>query len=248
MMSLSKSRGNISIVVAVLVLVVAAAIALMIFSFSGNDNHSLVADNKVVALINGEEILGSEINSLYSQARLNFEAQGENLLENYKREGFSDREAKNEITLILTDELINNRLIMQYARSQNISVSEEDINVYFEQILSQTGGEDNLMRFLSEESVSLEEFMLNLEEELMYSSFINEYFNADNEEISEEEILIAYEQVVSFYNQNEIDEEIPSLEDVRQELVFNLKQEKLNQSFHTFVSDLRSEADIEIFI
>jgi len=154
-------------------------------------NEPSLEDNSVIARVNGVEIHALELNDRYLRDR-------EDLI--------SDPQALRRLQKIALDQLILERLILQDARKQNITVEPGEVIALLQNQYSSVG-EEAFLKQLEEHGISLEQFKDNLENELVINKYNDALINRFHEEIT-----VTAEEVSEYYETHKNDFDISSVQ------------------------------------
>ncbi|GEM01735.1 SurA N-terminal domain-containing protein [Halolactibacillus halophilus] len=181
-------------------------------------------EDKVVLEVNGEEISGKAYNTAYVDTK-------RYLLQN--NQDVSDSDMLKQQTI---QTLQSNTLVRQDAESMGIKVTEEDVATALEETKSQFETEEAYQQALEQLAYTETGFKASLQTQLLQQQYLEEAI--DVEEVTDAE-------VEEYYNQmKEQSDDIPALEDVRDQIVTQLEQSKVQQAFQQKVTALTEEADI----
>ena len=205
-------------------------------SLTGNEESvalEQVADDQVVAKVDGEEIMGSQLNSQTDLMMRQF--------------GFTmtdiDAETLQQIRSQAIESLINTKLITKSAKAAGMEVTAEEVQAEFDKIVDSVGGQEATDVRLEQMGLTTEEFKQTLISDIL----IQKYLDA---EIDEGEIVISDAETQAFYDQ--IAEtgaaDLPPYEEVQAQIVEQLKFQKQQSSLVTLVEELREEAEVEILL
>lgn len=117
-----------------------------LFAFSASLHAERQVLDKVVAVVNDEAITQSEIDLFL---RPLYEQYSKDLREDKLFEAMTDARKK------LLSQMIEDRLVFQEAKTQNISIPEEEIDAQLQQLKSKFKTEDELEESLSREGLTL---------------------------------------------------------------------------------------------
>ncbi len=134
------------------------------------------------------------------------------------------------------DSLISKELILQEAKKQNITVSEDEINGEITKIEEslKTQGSD-LTSALALQGQSMADLRENIK------------VRKTMEKLLGEKIVVSDEEISSFYDQNKTYFEEKSLEEVRDQIVEQVKEQKLANEIDPWLTDLKANANINYF-
>ncbi|WP_226037097.1 SurA N-terminal domain-containing protein [Aquibacillus saliphilus] len=188
-----------------------------------------IDEDKVVATVNGEEIIGKKYNQMYSQTLLMFQQYGQDT---------SNTEQVKEQTIT---SLIEQELLLQETDSKGIEVSDSEVEDSLEQIKSQFESDEQFKEQLT--TLNLTED--SLKEQLAYEIRLNQYMAEEvpDIEVSQEEVDAYYEQLKSQQG-----EETPPLEDVQDQIENELVKQQRSNALGTIIEDLKEESEIETLI
>ncbi|MEX0920029.1 MAG: SurA N-terminal domain-containing protein [Candidatus Pacearchaeota archaeon] len=208
---------------AVLISVIAIVIiAAGIFYFTGNTTQ--ISQGEVVATVNGEEIRSGEV----EQTQQSSASQGQQL---------SEEEA--------TEQLINQKLLVQEAESKGYSVSTEDVEQRIEAQASQQGQTlEDVKNEIESQGFSYDELIESQKENLMLQNYLQDAMENQVESVPEEELKEFYNQNKEMLTQGAQGQEAPEFEEVKEQLEMFLQQEQQQQVIGSIIQELRANADI----
>lgn len=187
--------------------------------------------NTVVAVVNGEEIINSELSTSIQQFGQAAAAQGVDL---------TDPDAQVEIRSQALDVLINTELLKQDAEKRGIVVTDEVVDERLESIKVEIGGEEVLTERMNELGIGTEKLFQDIKAELLISELLDLVFSEANLEVTEEEVNSVYE------NAGGTEAGLPSLEEVRGQVEAQIMSSKEQAAIDDYLAVLKDEADIEI--
>ncbi len=165
------------------VLLLALLMAFALIGCGSNEEEEVSED--AIAVVNGEEISRETFEQVLAMYQVGYEAEfGEDVWEMTIESGETVLEAlKQEVSQIL----ILERLVIQRAEEQNLSVSEEEIDAAMEPYM-----EDLALVELMEDGTLDEEFIRGQLKKELYAEKYQEWYLSENE-VTEEEIEEFYE-------------------------------------------------------
>ncbi|MCT2537225.1 SurA N-terminal domain-containing protein [Aquibacillus koreensis] len=190
-------------------------------------DEELVDEEQVVVTVNGEEVLGSYYNMMYSQTKT--------ILTQYGQDT-TDLDMLKERTL---DAIVQQELIAQEADEIGVEVSDEEVQNQLEQTKSNFETDEEYQNALEELDMTEEGLKQQIVYEIKREQFIEQ--EIPEAEISDEEIQAYYDEVAS---QNE-NEEFPALEDVEAQIREQLAMEEQQSQLNEIVQQLEEESEIE---
>ena len=142
---------------------IAFAIFLLFSQIAVSSESSVV--EKIVAVVNGEVILLSEIETTLSPLRKQFQAayEREELVENLTR-------AREEIL----NKLIDTKVLLQEAKSRSIEVSPGEVKAMLENVKKTFTSEDKFKQALEEQKITLAKFSQRLENQLCIKRLVDQ--------------------------------------------------------------------------
>ncbi|MDL4840565.1 SurA N-terminal domain-containing protein [Aquibacillus rhizosphaerae] len=199
---------------------------------SSSDNTELerVAEDEVVATVNGEEIMGSKYNTMYNQTLMMFNQSGQD---------GTNADLVQEQTL---SSLIEQELLRQETEELGIEAPNSQVDERFEQIKSQFKSEDQFQTQLTELEMTEE----SLRNQLAYEIKLNQYIEQEvpEVEVTDEEVKSYYDQLVSQQGEGEA----PALEEVEQQIRNQIANQKQQSKLASVIEILKEESEIEKLI
>ncbi|MCZ0702132.1 hypothetical protein J2T56_001534 [Natronobacillus azotifigens] len=188
----------------------------------------LLADDEVVAIVNGEEILGEQYNISYLDVKNYFLQQG------------GDVEDLDLIREQAINFLISEAVLIQDALDKGITASEEEIDQLIAHTKETYPSEEEYEQALENHAHTEETFRRELSYQLIQQQYANQEF--PDIEVSEEDIKEFYAQL------EEQMDDLPELEEIRPELETQLEQNESQRLMAERIETLREQADYEILI
>jgi len=135
--------------------------------------------------------------------------------------------------------MIDKKLILQEAEKQNLSPTQEDIDAKRKEIVDQVSGgdEENFKQILSSQGLSEEDFSEELKIQIVAEKMLS-----DNVEVTDEE----FNQFVE--NNPDLLENAEDQEAAAASLREQLKQQKLQTEYSTWIENLRKDANVVNFV
>jgi hypothetical protein len=184
-----------------------------------------LADDTSVAIVNGEEINGTDYNPIYSQVKSTMYQYGQDV---------SDLDSiKNQTVNILIDQA----LVKQDAEAKGIEVTEEEAQEELNTI-KESGNEEDFTALLEQYNMTEEDFKNQLMDDLLTIKYVAEF----DVEVSDEEIQEYYDQL------KEQNQEIGELEEVEGQIKEILVNEKQSEQLRVKVEELKEGAEIETLV
>tara|TARA_B100002051_G_C16737999_1_gene642460 strand:- start:2349 stop:3143 length:795 start_codon:yes stop_codon:yes gene_type:complete len=186
---------------------------------------------KVVAVVNGEEIINADLQTSVDQFSQMAAAQGVDI---------TNPSAQAEIRSQSLEVLINTELLLQEADNRQIEIAQSELDARLDDIVEQMGGQDALDTRMVELGIDAETLRVDIEEELLIQELLDQVFVEASIEVTEEEILEVYDTAGG--------EEggLPALEEVREQVQAQIITSKEQSAIDAFIVDLKEGSDIEI--
>ena len=189
-----------------------------------SDDETVDASS-VVLVINGEEVTGETYNDTYFNTK-------RYMMQN--SQDVSDTDLIKQQTLTT---LKSYTLLRQDADARGIKVTDEDVTEALEDTKAQFESEEAYETALTQLAYTEENFKQSLKEQLLQQMYMDEVI--ETEDVTEEEINEFYGLL-----EEQLDE-TPPLEEVREQIVMQIEQSKLQQAFLAQIEKLNEAAEIE---
>jgi len=149
-----------------------------------------------------------------------------------------DRELEKQGGQQVLESLITKSLILQEAKKQGVKINDEEINEKIGEIETQLESQgtdlDTLLQTQGQTRQSLEE---QIKIELIIGEILNEKVSVTDEEIKD-----------YFEENKELFGEEATFEEVKDQLEEELRQQKLNEKFQSWLEELKQKARIYYFL
>lgn len=196
------------------------------------DLFSIFANKTPVATINGVAVDRNAYEKNRQQIKANAQAQGVDV---------ETDEIASEIDNQALDTLINTELLRQTAERLEITVTSEEIQARYDQLVEQMGGEETLKTRLAELNIDSDGLQNDIESELIIQKLFAQAIDLSAVVVTDEEITEVFVQV----DQSQQAEKI-TLDEVREVIETNIRSSKEQALINEYLTSLRAEADIEI--
>ncbi|WP_227940421.1 SurA N-terminal domain-containing protein [Alkalihalobacillus deserti] len=187
----------------------------------------------VVATVNGEDIEKEMFVTTIEQQAMQVAMQGIDL------ESEEGVEYLEELKDQVLDQIINSKLIADAASNEGLEATEEEIDNGISELMAQNGleSEEQLQELLEAQGVQMDELRDDVKKNVKSSKYIEQ--KVTEIEISDEEIQAFYDEAI--VNATEDESQLPSLEEVRSDIEYQLQMESL-------ISTLKEKSDVTINI
>ncbi len=192
---------------------------------------SPVADDEVVAHVNGEALLGSAYNSVYDFVLMDMIQYGQNI---------NDEQVQSMIKEQALEIVIGNKLLVQDAANKGYEVQDNEVQEELKNIKSQFENEQAFQTALEQSNLTMEELELQIREDLMIEKYIEN--EIEKSEVSNEEVQNYYDQ---FFGGGE---DSPSFEEVEELIREMIQFQDMEAKLIELVNVLKENSDIEILI
>ncbi len=194
--------------------------------------------NEVVAVVNGKDIVNSELELSVQQFSQAAVAQGIDL---------ANPEAVAEIRTQALEVLVNTELLKQVAAEKGITVTDEDVEERLTVIKESLGGEEVLAERMAELGIEASKLEKDVHDELVIQQLLDEVFVDADVNVTEEEILAVYDEGLESFNINSDGEgEFPALEEVRDVIIEQVQAPKEQAAIDAYLSKLKEAAEVEL--
>lgn len=187
--------------------------------------------SKVVAVVNGTDIINSELDTSIEQFSQVAVAQGVDL---------TDADTQTEIRNQSLEVLVNTELLKQEARERGLSISDEEVDIRLNEIKIELGGEEVLNERMESLGIETDKLRSDVKDELLIQSLLDQIFAEKDTTVSEEEISTVYEEAGGS------DAGLPSLEEVSAQVEAQIRNSKEQEIIDGYLTQLKTEADIKI--
>jgi peptidyl-prolyl cis-trans isomerase SurA len=235
----NKKSSNLTFIIGA-VLIVGVVILAILFQLekegrsSTNIFGNFIASqeaNRVVAEVNGKELVNSDLAVSIEQFTQMAQAQGVDI---------TSETVQADIRSQSLDVMINTELLKQEAAERNIEVTEEAVAERLDAIVNQLGGEAQLEERMASLGIDEEKLQADIREEILIQNLLDEVFAESNLEVTEEEISAVYQTATDGA------EDVPALDQVRDQVEAQIRTSKEQEAVDSLISELREEADIQI--
>ncbi len=199
-----------------------------------------VEDDDVALRVNDREFTQAEFDQTIDQVNQEFQMYGMPADEDQIREQAIDR-------------MIQEALLLEYAEAEGLDVTQEEIDDEFNEIMMMYGSQSE-EEFLAQLEAEGFENRAEVEEVLELEVQINKLIDlySDQVEITDEELQEAYDDYVAqmedMQGSEGMDQEIPSLEDVEEDLRADVIEQKVTPLLLETIEEMKDEADIEVLV
>lgn len=215
-------------------------------SAAGNENMEMPEPDlddvpDVVAEVNGEDIAKEDFEAMFME-----QFQQQAMYAQMTGEEVNEDELKEQVV----DSLIDQQVFFQEADKRFPEASKDGVDELLEELMAgaEVDSKEDLIAMYEENGVTEEDLMENIELQVRINQLMDE--DIGEVEIKDKDIEEAYDEMVAQQeaaNEGaEEPEEIPELDEVKDAIADNLKQQKEAEAFQVIIDDLRDQADIKV--
>ncbi|WP_068672114.1 SurA N-terminal domain-containing protein [Oceanobacillus sp. Castelsardo] len=194
-----------------------------------------VDKTKTVAIVNDNEILGSDYNSTLVSIQQQMLQMGQDP---------TSKETLEQMKEQTIDSLVGQTLLLQDADKKGYKVSEADIKKQLDEMKKQFKTEKEFEDVLKESGMDMKTIETQIAANMKLEQYVEKEVPAS--EISDEEIQKMYNQLSE--QGKTTGQEVPKLEEVKPQIEQSLQQQKQQEKIVQQVEKLKKNADIDIKI
>ena len=234
-----RKRSITTYVVSGLIVLIMALGLIFVLEKQGRINTGLfsgiIADMKAkapAAKVNGVVIPMSDLDSGVKQLSEMAKMQG---MDSTSEEAIAGFRAE------AIETLINGELLRQVAIEKGKEATPEAIDARFNEISEGIGGREELDKRMAEFGINEANLRRDIENEILIQGLFDSEVNKDSIEVTDEE-------VAALYNEANANGDLPPLEEIRDQVVEQIRNDKYQQKVTAYIEDLKSQAEIEVLI
>lgn len=194
-----------------------------------------VDEKKTVAVVNEEEISGSDYNSALTYTQGQMQQMGQDP---------TSKEAAEQVKNQTLDSLVGQTLLLQEADKKGYKASEADINKRLDEVKKQFKTEKEFDAALKKSGMDMKALKTQIADDIKLSQYVEKEVPADK--VTDEEIQKTYEQYAE--QGKAAGQEVPKLEKVKPQIEQSLQQQKQQTKLSQRVEELKKNAKIDIKI
>ncbi|MBM7662652.1 L-fucose mutarotase/ribose pyranase (RbsD/FucU family) [Bacillus mesophilus] len=192
-------------------------------------------ENKVMATVNGEEILKSDYDLLFQDTAATYAQQGMDV-------NTLDEEMKKQLETQILDQLINTELLIQQANTEGFKPEEGEVNDSLEEMKAQFEDEEKFKQALEENNLTEASLKERIVSELQITSYLE---SAVGEiKVTDEEITAVYDQYKQAMESQE--QEVQELETIKAQLEEQATMQKRQEKISEIIEQLRNDNEIVV--
>lgn len=212
-------------------IVLASVLAILILVGAGTYVYNTqYKQGGIVAVVNGTKIYRNTFDENYALFEGSATQQGIDL---------SDEAQVSEMRTQVLNGLIDNALILSAANKSGITVSDEQIEEMYQELVTQIGSQEELLKRMEEVGLSEAKLRSNIKDRIIADSYIEQETDIENVTATEEEVKEFAQKLTDGGM------ELPPLEDIRPQIEAQILAEKKQQMVTELLDKMRSEANID---
>lgn len=194
---------------------------------------NLSIGGNTAATVNGEKITKTDLDLRFEQLKEANQLQGVDL---------SDEKAVTEIKKQMLNDMISEKIILQNAMKSGISSSQADVQSAYDQLITNFKTKEDFEKELVSRKITEQEVKDGIAKQMILSKYIEQKVDLKNVSVTDAEIKALYD------NYSSKQENMPKLEEIKDQLGNEVKQQKSRAMVLDFVENLKKDADIKIFL
>jgi hypothetical protein len=197
--------------------------------------EQLVDKNKVVAVVNDEELTGEDYNGALTSIQSQMQQMGQDP---------SSKESTEQVKAQALDMLVNQTLILQKAKEAEIKAAKAEIDEKYSSFEKQYGGEKEMKKVLKDQNMDVKTVKEKIAESIIFEKYLDKVAPAGK--VTDKEIKEYYDQAAT--TSKEAGQELPPLEEASKKIEGIIKQEQQQKLLAAHVEELKAAAKIELKI
>lgn len=194
-----------------------------------------VDENKVVAIVNDEELKGEQYNAALASVQGQMQQTGQDP---------SSKEAAAKVKEQVLNSMIGQTLILQKAKEEKITATDKEIDERYKSFEEQYGGEEAMNKALKAQSMDAKMLKAQIADSILFEKYQDKVVPA--KEVTDKEIKAYYDQ--SAEQAKAAGQELPPLEEAKEQIKGILQQQQQQELLAKHVEELKADAKIEMKI
>lgn len=194
-----------------------------------------IDENKTVAIVNDEEILGSDYNTALASIQGQMQLMGQDP---------TSKQASEQAKKQSIDSLVGQTLLLQEANKNSYEVSKADINKQLDELKKQFKTEKEFEAALKQSGVDIKTLETKIADDIKLKQYVEKEVPAGK--ITDEEIQQMYDQYAEQGKSS--GQEVPKLEKIKPQIEQSLHQQKQQEKLAQQIEKLKKKATIDIKI
>lgn len=191
----------------------------------------------VVAEVNGEELAKDDFIELYTGQFQQMQAQSQTTGQEVDQK---------KLRTQTVNAMVDTELLVQEADSRGITASQDELDAALQELATanQMQTADEALAALKEQGLNEDEVYSQLKTQVRLDKLIAE--ETGDIEPTEDELRDLYDEAVAQQKQSGAEDELPSFEDAKPQLIEQATSQKQSEAYKTIVDGLREDANITI--
>lgn len=227
-----KSKHKKIILFAVILLVIISAVSYFLPDKFNVLSILNLSNSSLVAVVGGEKITKKDLSDRVEKNKEVFKQQGVDL---------SDEKVLEKINKQTLDEMINEKVLLQNAKKEGITASDDEVSVAYDNLVSKFKSKDDFNKELSALSFTEKSLKENINKQIVLKRYVEKNTDIKNITATKEEIRNLYNS----YKTNQKD--MPNFEEIEKQLENEVKQQKIRVMVEAFIEKIKKETEIKIF-
>ena len=194
-----------------------------------------IEEKKTVAIINDEEVSGSDYNMVLSSLQMQMQQMGQDP---------TSEEAAKQMKEQIIENLVGQTLILQEANKKGYQASDDEVEKQIAEMKESYKDDNKFEDAMKQAGLDMTTLKNKTAENIQYMKYMEKEFPLV--EVTDEEIQAYYDQAVQ---QGSSDgQKLPKLEEVKPQIKQQLEQQKQQEQLTKKVEELKKKAEVDIKI
>lgn len=194
-----------------------------------------IDEKKTVAIINNEEVLGSDYNMVLSSLQMQMQQMGQDP---------TSKEAAKQVKEQTIDSLVGQTLILQEAAKKGYQASDDEVEKQLVKMKESYKDDNKFEDAMKLAGLDMTTLKAKTAENIQYMKYMEKEIPV--EEVTDEEIQAYYDQ--SAQQASAGGQKLPKLEEVKPQIKQQLEQQQQQKQLTTLVEELKKNAKVDIKI
>ncbi|MBG9443364.1 MAG: SurA N-terminal domain-containing protein [Bacillota bacterium] len=190
-------------------------------------------EEKTVAIVNDQEVLGREYNSVLTSSQMMYQQMGQDP---------TTKDAAEKIKKQTLDSLVGQTLLLQEADKKGYKASDEEVKKQLEETKGQFKNDKEFETAMKQAGLNPDSLEKEIANNIKYTKYIEGEIKPEN--VTDADIQKFYEEYASQGGAE--GQEPPKLEEVKPQIKQQLEQQKQQEMLVKHVEDLKKNAKIDI--
>lgn len=198
--------------------------------------QSIVVPEKAAAVVNGTKITMAD-----------YEKNRQQIIASAQQQGLdtTDPKAVADINSQAIDVLVNTELLRQAATEAGVTVTSDQIEARYEEVVKSVGGADELTKRMTTLGITDESLRKDIKGEILIQSYLSTAVDTSTVTVDSSEVQATYNHAVASSTDAST---IPPLQNVQSQIEAQLKIAKQQDMINAYIKTLKDKADIQILI